>query len=165
MSTPNFPRMYRLNTTGAPTNTVLGVSSGRAGDFVLDGNGDLFYYTGGAGGAWTQLVAGGSLFPPVDSNVILQPSDNQAGNGYDLELLGGDATVAAGNGGNVEITGGSAVNGVGGNILIFAGAGSTDAGFINITGIGGVANGNGSPITLLAGNGNGTGTGGPIALK
>jgi hypothetical protein len=135
MSTPNFPRMYRLRTIGAPPNLVPGVSSGRAGDFVLDGNGDLFYYTGGAGGAWTQLSAGGSLFPPVDSNVILQPSDNQAGNGYNLELLGGDATVAAGNGGNVEITGGSAVNGVGGNISITAGTGSTDAGGINITGL------------------------------
>ncbi len=164
MSTPNFPRMYRLNTTGAPTNTVPGVSSGRAGDFVLDGNGDLFYYTGGAGGAWTQLSAGGSLFPPVDSNVILQPSDNQAGNGYNLELLGGQATGAAGNGGNVEINGGDAANGLGGNVSITAGAGSIAGGIIQIMGVAGVAGGDGSPITLLAGDGDNTGSGGNVLL-
>lgn len=162
MSTNN-PRTYRFNTNAGVIpipNSVPGVSSGRWGDFIIDDLGNLYYYSGAA---WNQITAG-APFPPVNSVVTIEPSANAAGNGYDLELNGGQATGAAGNGGNVEINGGDAANGVGGNVSITAGAGSTDGGNINITGVAGVAGGNGSPITLFAGDGDNTGAGGNVSL-
>lgn len=162
MSTNN-PRTYRFNTNAGVIpipNSVPGVSSGRWGDFIIDDLGNLYYYSGAA---WNQITAG-APFPPVNSVVTIEPSANAAGNGYDLELNGGQATGGAGDGGNVEINGGDAANGVGGNVSITAGAGSTDGGIIQIFGVPGVANGNGSPITLLAGDGHNTGAGGNVLL-
>lgn len=162
MSTNN-PRTYRFNTNAGVIpipNSVPGVSSGRWGDFIIDDLGNLYYYSGAA---WNQITAG-APFPPVNSVVTIEPSANAAGDGYDLELNGGQATGGAGDGGNVEINGGDAANGVGGNVSITAGAGSTDGGIIQIFGVPGVANGRGSPITLLAGDGHNTGSGGNVLL-
>ena len=163
MGSSNNPRTYRFNTNSGVIpipNSIPGVSSGRWGDFIIDDLGNLYYYSGTA---WEQ-IAGGGNFPPLDSVVTLEPSFNAAGNGYDLELIGGEATGLVGNGGNVEINGGFAANGVGGNVSITAGAGSTDGGNVNITGVSGVSGGNGSPITLAAGDGDNTGAGGNISL-
>lgn len=163
MSSSNNPRTYRFNTNAGVIpipNSVPGVSSGRWGDFIIDDLGNLYYYSGAA---WNQITTG-TPFPPVNSVVTIEPSANAAGNGYNLELNGGQATGGAGNGGHVEINGGDAANGVGGNVSITAGAGSTDGGIIQIFGVPGVANGNGSPITLLAGDGHNTGSGGNVLL-
>lgn len=148
MSTPNFPRIYRLNTIGAPPNLVQGISSGRAGDLVLDGAGSLFYYTGGPTGTWAQLSSGGSLFPPVNSDIVLEPSQNPAGNGYSTTISGGDGL--AGNGGFLRLTSGTGTV-QSGNILIDIPSSSG-------------AN-NGSSIFLTSGNaGNTGGDGGGISI-
>lgn len=164
MSTPNFPRMYRLNTTGAPSNSVPGVSSGRLGDFVLDDAGTLYYYSGAA---WNQITAG-APFPPVNSVVTIEPSANATGNGYDVSIIGGESTAPAGpldDGGDVNITGGASTNGNGGGVVITAGAGAINAGDISVLGVaGGLAGGDGSEISLVAGDGNGAGVGGDVVI-
>lgn len=159
MSTPNFPRMYRLNTAGAPPNTVPGVSSGRAGDFVLDGNGALYYYNGTA---WSELES-----TPAGTAIVIEPDANATGNGYDVSVIGGESTAPAGpadDGGDVNITGGASTNGNGGGVVITAGAGAIDAGDISLVGVAGLAGGNGSEISLVAGDGNGAGVGGDVVI-
>ncbi len=159
MSTPNFPRMYRLNTTGAPTNTGPGVSSGRLGDFVLDDAGALYYYNGTA---WSELES-----TPAGTAIVIEPDANATGNGYDVSVIGGESTAPAGpadDGGDVNITGGASTNGNGGGVVITAGAGAIDAGDISILGVAGLAGGNGSEISLVAGDGNGAGVGGDVVI-
>lgn len=163
MSTPNFPRVYRLNTIGSPTNSVPGVSSGRAGDLVLDAAGSLYYYTGGSTGTWAQLSAGGSLFPPVNSNIVLEPSQNPAGNGYSTTISGGDGL--AGNGGILRLTSGTGTA-QSGSILIDipASSGASNGNSISLTsGNAGNAGGNGGNINIYSGSST-AGNGGNIDI-
>jgi len=129
MSTPNSPRMYRLNTTGAPANSFPGASSGRRGDFVIDDAGNLFFYGGApALQGWQQIVSA-----PTTGAIVIQPGDS-TGAGLNVTIHGGDAVLAGpGNGGDVLIDGGDAANGVGGDVAITSGSGSTDSGNITLT--------------------------------
>lgn len=159
MSTPNFPRMYRLNTAGAPANTVPGVSSGRLGDFVIDSAGAIYYYNGTA---WSELEA-----TPAGTAIVIEPDPNATGNGYDVSIIGGESTAPAGpldDGGDVNITGGASTNGNGGGVVITAGAGAINAGDISLVGVAGLAGGDGSEISLVAGDGNGAGLGGDVVI-
>ena len=165
MSYPNTPRTYRFNTNNGVIpipNSVPGVSSGRWGDFIIDDLGNLYYYSGVA---WLEVsVGGGQVFPPENEPIKLQPSANAFGAGYNITIEGGNATTAAGNGGDAELIGGNAVNGIGGNVVITSGVGSTDAGNILVTGEDGLAGGDGGSFTVDAGDGNGAGVGGNISL-
>ena len=139
---------------------------------------------GGGGDLATTLRLGNST-----TGIPIKGSDNAAGSGGSLSLLGGSSTGAGGSGGPVNITagapdpGGSGAGGVvtiltqpgvdtgaGGDVSITTGAGDgaaavggTGGDFDIVLGAGGT-NARGGRVTLLTGAGSGTGSGGNVQI-
>ena len=133
--------------------------------------GDLLNAVGGGGGG-NQDLASVLGFGNETNGTAVKGSDNAAGSGSSLDLLGGASTGGAGVGGAVNvITGAPDPGGVGaGGALVLTtatGAGVGDGGILSVTtGDGGVGGGDGGnfSVTLGAGPGAASGDGGSYLL-
>lgn len=130
---------------------------------------DLLSTLGGGGGGSQDLASVLGIGNETNS-IPIQGSDNVAGTGSDLELLGGSSTGGGGAGGNAVLIAGDpdpGGNGDGGGAVVSTGdgAGTGDAGnFDVVTGDGGASGGNGGSFQMALGSGAGTGDGGDFQM-